>query len=586
MAEALPRILLDGGSSGEFGASWRFSGYLETVQAFAYDELLPALAKVDKAAAAGFHAVGFIAYEAAAGLNPDLPAAQPLEGLPLLWFAIYRERHRAAAELPETDCPDPPRLQPGSSPANYLKHVERIKEYIACGDTYQVNYTFTMKGAFSGDPLSLYQGIARRQNSSFNAFIDTGRFCIISASPELFFSLQDGLVRTRPMKGTAGRGRWLEEDRLQIAALRASPKERAENLMIVDLLRNDLGMIAETGSVKVESLFAVETYPTLHQMTSSVAATVRNGAGLAGIFSALFPCGSVTGAPKRRSMAIIGELEGAPRGVYCGAIGCVAPGGAALFSVAIRTLLFDREQQTLSLGIGSGITADSQAEEEYRECLAKAAFFCQPGAEFCLIESLRLQNGSYPLLQRHLARLRSSAAFFGFSLDEVRVMAELERHAAERTGVAKVRLLLAKNGECTLSSAPLTAAGEPLRLAISSIPVDSRDIFRYHKTTRRELLDAGRAGQAGVDEVLFLNERGELTEGSYHNLLVKINGRTLTPRRESGLLGGVMRQELLDRGEIVEATLFPADLLRADEVSLINAVRGVRQAVIVEGELT
>ena len=585
MPETAPLILLDGSSAGDFGRSWRFSGHIETLQAFDSGEVLPTLAKVEKFAADGFHAVGFFAYEAAAGLNPDLASAPPLDGLPLLWFAIFRERHAAAAgEVHGDGIFDSPRLEPGISPQTYRQNVARIREYIASGDSYQVNYTFGMHGSFQGDPFALYQRITGGQSASFNAYIDTGRFAVISASPELFFSLQDGVIRTRPMKGTARRGRWLEEDRLQIAALRASAKECAENLMIVDLLRNDLGMIAETGSVRVESLFAVETYPTLHQMTSTVAATVRSGVGLAGIFSALFPCGSVTGAPKRRSMEIIGEMEGGPRGLYCGVIGFVAPGGEALFSVAIRTLLFDRQQHTLSLGIGSGITTDSKAEQEYQECLAKSAFLFKPGEEFCLIESLRLENGCYPLLQRHLERLRSSAVFFGFSLDGGRVMAELERHAADRTGVEKVRLLLAKNGACTLTSEPLADSAEPLKLAISRTPVDSGDIFRYHKTTRRETLDAGRTGQADVDEVIFLNERGELTEGSYHNLLLKIDGRMLTPRRESGLLGGVMRQELLERGEIVEAALFPADLFKAEEIRLINAVRGVRRAVFVEGE--
>jgi len=586
MPETVPLIFLDSSSEKDFGHSWRFRGHVETIQAFTRDEILPSLARVEKAAAAGLHAVGFIAYEAATGLNSALPSAPPLDGLPLLWFALFRERHAADAAVAAAEWPESPRLEPDSSMQNYLQNVERIKEYIACGDSYQVNYTFTMSGAFSGDPLSLYRRISKGQSASFNAFIDCGRFCIISASPELFFSLKNGIIRTRPMKGTARRGRWLEEDAGQIAALRASAKERAENLMIVDLLRSDLGMIAKTGSVKVESLFDVETYPTLHQLTSTVAAAVRDDVGLAGIFSALFPCGSVTGAPKRRSMEIIGELEVGPRGVYCGAVGYVAPGGEALFSVAIRTLLYGREQQTLSLGIGSGITTDSEAAQEYLECLTKSAFLFQPGEEFCLIESLRLENGSYPFLKRHLARLGSSALYFGFRLDSLRVTEALEHHAAENPGVRKVRLLLAKDGGISLASEPLTVATAPLRLAISSRRIDSGDIFRYHKTTRRGVLDAGRAERTDVDELLFLNERGELAECSYHNLLLKIDGKLLTPQRESGLLAGVMRQELLECGEIVEATLFPADLLRADEIRLINSVRGVRRAVLVGGELT
>ncbi len=587
MPEAVPVVYLDSSSENDFGHSWRFSGYIETLQAFDSGEVLPTLARVEKAAADGFHAVGFIAYEAASGFNPDLPPLSGKDGLPLAWFAVYKERIAAdsAEDLP-AGTTTALHLEPDITRPNYLRNVERIKEYIACGDAYQVNYTFEMNGSFQGDPLALYRRISAARGGSFNACIDTGRFSIISASPELFFSLGDGVIKTRPMKGTARRGRWREEDQAQIDTLKASAKERAENLMIVDLLRNDLGIIAKTGSVKVESLFDIETYPTLHQMTSTVTAKIRDGAGLTEVLSALFPCGSVTGAPKRRSMEIIKELETVPRGVYCGAIGYVAPGGEALFSVAIRTLLLDKERQQLHLGIGSGITTDSDGGDEYRECMTKASFLSPATEEFSLIESIRLENGDYLLLQRHLERLCSSAGFFGFSCDVVRVAGELERYAEGREGAHKVRLLLSKDGGCTITSELLNIAEPILKLAISSHSVDSADRFRYHKTTRRELLDSARRERTDVDEVVFLNERGELTEGSYHNLVLKIDGKMLTPRRESGLLAGVMRQELLESGAAAEATLYPADLVRAEEVWLINSVRGMRRAVVVEGELT
>jgi len=586
MPEAVPVIFLDSSSENDFVHSWRFDGYIETMQAFDLGEVLPTLARVEQSVADGFHAVGFISYEAASGFNPDLSSHQPIEGFPLMWFAIFKERIEA---LPHSEPPpeeDEVELEPHISPQNYLQNVARIKEYIACGDAYQVNYTFGMNCSFQGDPLTLYRRISAAKGGSFNACIDTGRFSLISASPELFFSLKDGVIKTRPMKGTARRGRWQEEDEAQVDTLKASPKERAENLMIVDLLRNDLGMVAKTGSVKVESLFDIETYPTLHQMTSTVTARIKEGIGLMEILAALFPCGSVTGAPKRRSMEIIKELEISPRGVYCGAIGYVAPGGEALFSVAIRTLLFDKERKQLHLGIGSGITADSDGGAEYLECTTKAAFLTPRTEEFRLIESMRLEDGSYLLLQRHLERLCCSAGFFGFSCDVVKIAKALECSAEGRTGVHKVRLLLAKDGVCTITSEPLNISESMLKLAISSRRVDSTDRFRYHKTTCRELLDEARRERTDVDEVIFLNERGELTEGSYHNLLLKIDGQMLTPRRESGLLAGVMRRELLELGEIFEATLFPADLVRAEEIWLINSVRGMRRAVVVEGEST
>lgn len=586
MPDSIPLILLDSSSNNDFGTSWRFNGHIETFQAFDPGELLQVLARVEKSAADGFHAVGFIAYEAATALDEDLPSLPRMEGLPLAWFAIFRERRAVSAhEDAGGEFSDSLQLEPDISQQDYQHNVERIKQYIASGDSYQVNYTFNITGIFNGDPLTTYRRISRGQGASFNACIDTGRFCIISASPELFFSLKDGVITTRPMKGTARRGRYLEEDALQIAALKASAKERAENLMIVDLLRNDLGKIAETGAVRVESLFDVETYPTLHQMTSTVTAKVRVGVGLAEIFAALFPCGSVTGAPKRRSMAIISELEKTPRGVYCGAIGYVAPGGEALFSVAIRTLLFDKEKRKLSLGIGSGITTDSKAEQEYRECLLKSGFLFQANEEFGLIESLKLEDGRYLFLNRHLERLCCSARFFGFAVQFEAVKAALERYAEKRAGTHKIRLLLTKNGEFSLASEPLPLSFAPLTFAISRRRVDSGDTFRYHKTTRRELLDSAREERADVDEVIFLNERGELTEGSYHNLLLKIGGKILTPGRESGLLAGVMRQEMLDNGEAFEATLFPEDLLKAEEIWLINSVRGVRSAFLVEEEL-
>jgi para-aminobenzoate synthetase/4-amino-4-deoxychorismate lyase len=580
-----PCVLLDATGAGDFGHSWRFSGYVETLEAMEPADIVPLLSRVETFAADGLHAVGFITYEAAAGLNPDLPAVPPLEGLPLAWFAIFRERVEAAAgETPALEPTAPPDLETDIDFESYCLAVGRIREYIAQGDSYQVNYTFRMKGDFSGEPLQLYQRIARGQGSSFNAFIDTGRFAVISASPELFFSVRNGLIRTRPMKGTAGRGRWPAEDEERIKGLRASPKERAENLMIVDLLRNDLGVVAETGSVKVDSLFEVETYPTLHQMTSTVSARLREGTGLAEILAALFPCGSVTGAPKRRSMEIINELETGPRGVYCGAVGYVAPGGEALFSVAIRTLLFDRDKQKLFLGIGSAITTDSDASGEYLECLNKAAFLSPKPEDFRLIESFRLENGEYFLLERHLERLSGSARFFGFGYDEEAIKAALQDYAEGKPGVHKVRLLLDRGGKVALSSESLTQTDAPLKFVISDRRIDSGDLFRFHKTTCREPLDSARAERPDADEVVFLNERGELTEGSYHNLLLEIDGKLQTPKIESGLLPGVMRQELLESGEAVESILYLSDLLKADKIWLINSVRGMRRAVYVGGE--
>jgi para-aminobenzoate synthetase/4-amino-4-deoxychorismate lyase len=596
-----PTVLFDSFTNGGYASSWRFSDYVKTVTAMHPEEVIGVLNQVEQAADEGLYAVGFVAFEAASALNPDLFSLPPREGLPLAWFALFREQHSVAAGSELRLSTEQVTFAVQKSGNGYRGDIDRIRDYIAAGDCYQVNHTFSMEGTFSGNPRELYARISAAQKAPFSAYLETGRFTILSASPELFFALKDGTITTRPMKGTARRGRWTQEDRTAIIQLRESPKEKAENLMIVDLLRNDLGVIAATGSVQVDTLFDVETYPTVHQMTSTVSAKVRPGVSLTDIFQALFPCGSVTGAPKRRCMEIISELEQTPRGVYCGAIGYVAPGGEATFSVAIRTLLLDMLTNSLALGVGSGVTWDSKAAAEYAECLGKAVFVnhshrqtsgvlktsevssLKPALlDFSLIESMRLENGVYTLLERHIRRLADSAEYFGFACNQEKVRHSLFDHAEHTDGLRKVRLLLAEDGGITISSELLSDSTAPLRIAISSIIVDSSDCLRYHKTTRRELLDAARSEHPDCDEVLLLNERGELTEGSYHNLVAKIDGHFVTPPLECGLLSGVLREDLLEEGEISERIISVEDLQQAEEIWLINSVRGWRRGVIIE----
>jgi para-aminobenzoate synthetase/4-amino-4-deoxychorismate lyase len=382
------------------------------------------------------------------------------------------------------------------------------------------------------------------------------------------------------MKGTAPRGRWPEEDQQLAAGLAASAKERAENLMIVDLLRNDLGKIAVTGSVGAEPLFSVESYPTVHQMTSTVTARLKEGTGFSDILRALFPCGSVTGAPKRRSMAIIAAAEKAPRGVYCGTIGCLAPGGEMLFSVAIRTLVLDKASGRIDLGVGSGITWDSRPEAEYAESLSKSAF-ASPGRPFRLIETMGECGGVIPRLERHLERLAASAARFGYPFDRERV-ADLLAELPITAQLGRVRLTLGVDGGLDMSAEPCLSDDRPLRVGVVRTAADPADHLLYHKTDRRERLEVARQQRPDCDEVLLVNNRGELTEGSYHNLVLRLAGRLVTPHLESGLLPGVMRAELLERGEISEQTLYPRDLEQAAEIWLINSLRGWRRAVMVK----
>lgn len=579
-----PTILFDSFGGGSFASSWRFGGYVKTVVADHASEVVEVLNQVEQAAADGLFAAGFVSYEAARALNPDLPSLLSADGLPLAWFALFRERHSVDAGSGLIASSSDILLEPLRTLEGYTGDIERIRRYIAAGDCYQVNHTFPLRGSFTEDLREQYPRVGAAQKAPFCAYLDTGRFAVLSASPELFFSLNDGIITTRPMKGTAFRGRWAAEDLAARRQLQDCPKEQAENLMIVDLLRNDLGIVAETGSVTVDALFEVETYPTVHQMTSTVSARLRTDINLAGIFQGLFPCGSVTGAPKRRSMEIIAELEKEPRGIYCGAIGCVAPGGEALFSVAIRTLTLDADTNILTMGVGSAVTWDSDASSEYDECLSKGAFVNRQGQDFRLIESLRLENGIYARLDRHMFRLSASVGYFGFTCDRERVRHALSSHAAQTPGLCKVRLLLAADGSIEVSSESLVDSCAALRVAVSAIKFDSRDRMRYHKTTRRELLDTARSSLPDCDEVLLLNEHGQLTEGSYHTLVVRRGGRLLTPPLSCGLLPGVLREELLECGEIVEQLLYPDDLDRAEELWLINSVRGWRRCAVIEKE--
>jgi para-aminobenzoate synthetase/4-amino-4-deoxychorismate lyase len=580
-------VRLDSFSCGNFASSWRFAGHVATLEAFTASELPALLDKVEQATMEGLFAVGYVAYEAGSALNPDLPALPGVEGLPLAWFALYRERHTAADPAePTGGANEPPILVPALSLEEYSASLEQISSLIAAGESYQINYTFPLTGDFAGEPLQLYRRIAQAQQAPFCAYLDTGRFVIMSASPELFFSRNGRSITTRPMKGTSPRGRWPAEDLSMAKALAASDKERAENLMIVDLLRNDLGIAAETGSVTVESLFQVESYPTVHQMTSTVSASLKEGTGLVDVFGALFPCGSVTGAPKKRSMEIIADLEKTPRGVYCGAIGCLAPGGDAIFSVAIRTLLLDRSSSRLTLNVGSGVTWSSNPGDEYRECLGKAAFAAADNRPFVLIETMRMENRAIPRLRKHIGRMAASARYFDFPFAAEKVLKALGHTCTLGSQTLRVRLTLDAKGEFVVTTTELENGSEPLRLAFAGARVDSGDRFRYHKTSHRDLLDSELRQRNDCDELLFINERGELTEGSYNNLLLKVEGRLVTPTLASGLLPGVLRAELLECGRIVEETLYPCDLAAAEEIWLMNSLRGLRRAVLAEGELS
>lgn len=558
---------------------YAFSGFREVISALTPEEVIPALALLERRVAAGLHAAGFLSYEAASGLNPHLTTHRS-HPLPLVHFALFENRTRA----PFPAAPgrfETSQWRLSTAPDRYREEVERVRRWIEAGDCYQVNLTLRQEFAFTGQPEAFFARLSRSQPTRYASYLEADRYRILSASPELFFSLKDGTVTVRPMKGTARRGRWCDEDRREKAELARNPKERAENLMIVDLLRNDLGMVAKTGSVSVAALFEVETLRTVHQMTSTVEARLRPEVGLVPLFQALFPCGSITGAPKRRSMEIIAELEPTPRGIYTGCIGYLSPGEAE-FSVAIRTVLLDLATGRGELGIGSGITYDSDPEAEFNECLAKGRFAREEPPLFHLIESL-LWDGEYFLPERHRQRLEESAAYFGFPFAPEKAQDALKRAVSGRSGAHKVRLLLEADGGFSCQAAPIApeALGSEPLVAFASRSVDSTDPFLYHKTSNRPLYTEEQARRPECDQLLFANERGEVTEATYSNIVARIEGELVTPPLACGLLPGTFRAELLATGEIRERVILKEELARAGEIYLVNSVRKWRRVRLI-----
>lgn len=555
-----------------------YTPFTRILTAHTLAEVAPAIAELSAALASGQVAVGFIGYEAAPAFDPALTTHPPAGPLPLLWFGLAAA-YQPAPDLPPTPPPTLTDWQPALTRADYTMRFDTLLAHIAAGDTYQVNFTFPLRGVYTGERAALYAHLRRAQPHAYSAWIHTAEWDVFSASPELFFALDGAQLTTRPMKGTARRGRTSAEDAETAAALRASQKERAENVMIVDLLRNDLSRVAETGSVGVPDLFTLERYSTLWQMTSTVTATRRADTDLWSLLAALFPCGSITGAPKVRTMQLIAEQEVAPRGVYCGAIGALDAPDQMLFNVAIRTLTVAADGPA-SYAVGSGLVADSQAEAEYVECLLKSrVLFAPPRPTFDLLESLCFDPAhGYTLLERHLARLADSAAYFDYPCDPIAIRAELLSASANWPALQKVCLTLSASGAVAIAAADLTPPGWrlPRTVALAAAPIDPTDVFLYHKTTHRAVYDAAQAAcPPNAETVVLFNPHGELTESITANLAVEIDGVWVTPPVSSGLLAGTLRAELLATGQLTERVVTLADLPRITGWRLFNSVRGL-----------
>ncbi|PFH08335.1 para-aminobenzoate synthetase/4-amino-4-deoxychorismate lyase [Collimonas sp. PA-H2] len=594
-----------------------YTGHVRSLQCFAADQLPLLIAQMQQALREGLHAVSLFTYELGLGLQgipQSAPALSPQPALAqILLFSQCRHlsdsevddwlQQRQAAESDTGGSAGIANLQPNVSAAEFAEAIARIHAYIEAGDTYQVNYTYRLRFDVYGSPLTLFRQLRSRQPVPYGGLIQLADGAtVLSLSPELFVRHADGWLTARPMKGTAAASGDAGLDLQAAQALAADPKNLAENLMIVDLLRNDLGRIAVPGSVQVPRLFEVTQFNTVLQMTSTVQAQVRDNVGLSDVIQALYPCGSITGAPKHRTMQIIQELEPEPRGLYTGAIGWfdAEPAGRQFgdfcLSVPIRTLWLQpaapQEPDGAAvrrgeMGVGAGIVHDSVAAEEYAECALKAKFLTGLPPDFSLFETMHATKADgCRHLDLHLRRLHQSAAYFGFPCDDVALRGALQAHCAAlpATGAMRLRLSLSADGVCSLQSAELTALATPVSLLIAPAPTQSDDLFLRHKTTVRQRYDQAwqRAQQLGAFDMLFFNQRGELTEGGRSSVFLKLDGRWYTPPLGAGLLPGVMRSVVLSdpAWNAAERSLGMEELLAAEEIMVCNALRGTMSATL------
>jgi para-aminobenzoate synthetase/4-amino-4-deoxychorismate lyase len=550
--------------------------------------------EIEMALKQGLYVAGFLSYEC--GYHFERVAdVDVLE--PLAWFGAYERVHtfdhlreanpreRATPAIGDTCTPSYAALADDTaleiSKDAYVARILKIKEHLAAGDTYQVNFTDKLAFSTALAPADVFSGLSAQQSVAYSAFLNLESRSILSFSPELFFKIEGDRICTRPMKGTMPRGLDLADDERMASRLRNDEKNRSEHVMIVDLLRNDLGRICRVGTIKVESPFFVERYNTLHQMTSTVVGTLLPDIEFYDIFRGLFPSGSITGAPKIRTMQIIRALERQARGVYTGAIGFIAPNRSAVFNVAIRTLTM--QDGRVTMGVGGGIVADSDPHDEYRECLLKASFVTRQHEPFQLIETI-LWDGEFRLLSLHLDRLGLSAGYFNFPFNRAQVSSQLfdlsKSHSFENGTPRRIRLLLAANGRVACQVSDCSKEPVTIRAVLADERTSSTDPFRRHKSTRRELYDRlfDKARAEGFQEVVFANENGELTEGAISNLFIEKMGKLLTPPLSSGVLPGVFRRHVLESSAAAEETVLTLDDLQsADAIYLCNSVRGMRQ---------
>ncbi|MDD5504582.1 MAG: aminodeoxychorismate synthase component I [Candidatus Omnitrophica bacterium] len=573
--------------------SYLFEKPIDIISCYDSKLLRLSIDKIEKMLKNGYYAAGFLSYEAGLALEPSLWRNRVYD-FPLLWFGVFKkpviydgkkarfsDEGFAGQGLGLSD------IKADTAKKEYIRSIADIKRRIEEGLTYQVNRTFKLKSRFKGSVPKLYAGLRQKQKVSYAAFIKFGKGHILSFSPELFFRLNNGLITVRPMKGTMPRGRSLKEDTRNARLLYGCPKNRSENIMIVDLLRNDLGRISREGSVRARDIFEIEKYETLFQMTSTVKARIRPEISLYEFFAAVFPSGSVTGAPKIRTMRIIDEIESSERGIYTGGIGFLTPDNSGIFNVAIRTMFLNKATGKAEMGIGSGIVYDSDGDNEYEECILKASFLTERPAGFSLIETMLWRPArGFTLLGLHLKRLSESARYFDFIYERRAIVKYLKDISSsfDRTKDYRVRLLLAKDGRPRADYSIIREDNAPKQVIISAIKTRSSDKWLFHKTTNRNVYESeyNKHKKLGYYDVLFLNEKGQVTEGAISNVFIEKNNTYYTPPLECGVLNGVYRRFLIAKSglDIKEKVMYPEDLLKADNIYLTNAVRGMAKVCL------
>lgn len=552
---------------------WQFEKPLEIITAFHIEDVLPSLIRVQQHIEQGKYAVGWITYEAGPAFDNAFPhREETMPDLPLVWFGIFEEPLQCPFSVkPQKEGNIDIQWQLLVSQDEYKQIIHNIHENISCGNVYQVNYAFPLQGNCSGNLLSLFYRLCFAQGEGYFAYLRTDNYTVLSISPELFFHYYNGEITLKPMKGTRPRGKWYEEDEHNLHELQNDPKDRAENLMIVDLLRNDVGKVADFGSVEVPKLFTCEPYRTVWQMTSTIRA--KTSKNWIDVVRALFPCGSVTGAPKIYAMKLINQYERFPRGVYCGTVGWITPQNEAIFNVAIRTLVYHHKTEVACYYVGSGIVWDSNADKEWEECLAKGAILDKFPAYFELVETMRVENGEVFLLDYHLQRLQKSADRFLFPVCMTHLKEAIINYIKQITeNLYRLRISVFPDGKFVMVHNP-TIGSKKLHVGLASLPVNSQDLFLYHKTTHRVVYEQAKKAHPNWDDVLLWNEKGHITESTIANVVVQFGDKMFTPPVHCGLLPGTFRQYLLDTHQIEEREITIDELEHADAIFLVNSVR-------------